>query len=48
MMAEQVEPDTFKPPHHKLNQHTEAKLEALLEEYASQFSQDETSIRTTL
>ena len=38
MMAEQVELDTFKPPHHKLKQHTEAKLEALLKEYASQFA----------
>ena len=47
MMAEQVEPDTFKPPCHKLKQHIEAKLEALLKEYASQFAQDETSIRTT-
>ena len=47
MMAEQVELDTFKPPHHKLKQHIEAKLEALLKEYASQFAQDETSIGTT-
>ena len=47
MMAEQVEPDTFKPPHHKLKQHIEAKLEALLKKYACQFTQDETSIRTT-
>ena len=48
MMAEQVEPDTFKPLHHKLKQYIEAKLEALLKEYASQFAQDETSVRTTL
>ena len=47
MMAEQVEPDIFKPPHYKLKQHTEAKLAALLKEYASQFTQDETSIGTT-
>ena len=47
MMAEQIKPDTFKPPHHKLKQHIEAKLEALLKEYASQFAQDETSIGTT-
>ena len=46
-MAEQVEPDTFKPPHHKLKQHIEAKLEALLKEYTSQFTQHETYIRTT-
>ena len=47
MIAEQVKKDTFKPPHHKLNQHIEAKLEALLKEYASQFAKDETSIGTT-
>ena len=47
MMTEQVIPDTFKPPHHKLQQHIEVKLEALLKEYASQFTQDETSIGTT-
>ena len=46
-MAEQVEPDTFKPPHHKLKQHIEAKLTALFKEYISQFAQDETSIGTT-
>ena len=33
--------------HHKLKQHIEAKLEALLKEYTSQFAQDETSIGTT-
>ena len=38
MMAEQVEPDTFKPPHHKLKQHIETKLKALLKEYNSQFN----------
>ena len=40
MMAEQVEPGTFKPPCHKLKQHIEVKPEALLKglkEYASQF-----------
>ena len=47
MMAEQVEPDSFKPPHHKLKQHIETKHDALLKEYASQFTQDETSIGTT-
>ena len=46
MMAEQVELDTFKPRHHKLKQHIDAKLQALLKEYASQFTQDETSIGT--
>ena len=47
MKAEQVEPDTVKPPHHKLKQHNEAKPEAILKEYASQITQDETSIGTT-
>ena len=47
MMAEQVKPDTFNPPHHKLKQQTGAKLEALLKEYASQFTQNETSSGTT-
>ena len=47
MMAEQVKPDTFEPPCHKLKPSIEAKLEALLKEYTSQFTQDETSIRTT-
>ena len=44
MMVEHVEPETFKPPHHKLKQYIETKLEAVLKEYASQFTQDETSI----
>ena len=44
MTWEKVELDTFKPPHHKLKQH---KLTALLKEYNSQFTQDETSIGTT-
>ena len=48
MMAEQVEPDTFKPPHRKLKQYIEAKLEALLKEYASQFAQDETPLEQVL
>ena len=30
MMAEQVEPETFKPPHYELKQNIEVKLEALL------------------
>ena len=45
-MAEKVEPGIFKPLHHKLKQHIEAKLTALLKEYNSQFAQDETSIGT--
>ena len=47
MMSGQVEPDAFEPPHHKLKPNIEAKLEALLKEYATQFTQDETSIGTT-
>ena len=34
MMAEQVKPDTFHPPHHKLKPSIESKLDALLKEYA--------------
>ena len=44
MTSEKVETDTFKPPHHKLKQHIETRLTALLKEYDSQFAQDETSI----
>ena len=47
MMTEHVEADAFEPPCHKLKQSVEAKLGALLKEYASQFAQDETSIGTT-
>ena len=47
MMAEQVEPETFKQLHHKLKPYIEAKLELLLMEYTSQFAQDETSIGAT-
>ena len=47
MMAEQVQPDIFHPPHHKLLPNIESKLDALLKEYASQFAKDETSIGTT-
>ena len=46
-MAEQVEPDTFHPPHHKLKPNIESKLDSLLKEYASQFVKDETSMGTT-
>ena len=46
-MSEQVEPDAFKPPCHKLKPTMEAKLEALLKEYESQFMRDETTIGTT-
>ena len=47
MMSEQVEPDAFESPHHKLKPTIEAKLEALLKEYTYQFAQDETSISMT-
>ena len=47
MMSEQMEPDAFEPPCHKLKPNIKAKLEALLKEYASQFAWDETSISTT-
>ena len=47
MMSEQVKPDAFEPPCHKLKPSVEAKLEAPLKEYLSQFTQDETSISIT-
>ena len=47
MMAEQVKPDTFDPPCHKLNTNTQSKLDALLKEYESQYVKDETCIQTT-
>ena len=47
MMAEQVQPDIFDPPHHKLKPGIQSKLDGLLKEYESQFTKDETSIRTT-
>ena len=46
-MAEQVQPDIFDPPHHKLKPDIQSKLDALLKEYATQFTKDETSIGTT-
>ena len=47
MMAEQVKPDVFDPPHHKLTTSIQNELDTLLKEYESQFMKDETSIRTT-
>ena len=47
MMAEQVEPDTFHPPRHKLKSSIESKLDALQKEYTSQFVKDKTSIGMT-
>ena len=37
MMSEQVEPDAFEPPCHKLKPSIKAYREALLKEYMSQF-----------
>ena len=47
MMAEQVQPDIFDPPHHKLKPSIKSKLDTLLKECESQFAKDETSIGTT-
>ena len=47
MMAEQVQPDIFHPPHHKFKPGIESKLDALLKEYETQFAKDETSFGTT-
>ena len=46
-MAEQVQLDTFDPPHHKLKTNTQNKLNVLLKEYETQFAKDEISIGTT-
>ena len=47
MMAEQVQPDIFDPPHHKLKPGIQSRLDTLLKEYETQFTKDETSIGTT-
>ena len=47
MMSKTVTSDTFNPPHHKILTPVQNSLELLLEEYKSQFTQDETSIGTT-
>ena len=47
MMAEQVQLNTFNPPHHKLRPSIESKLNALLKEYTSQFAKGKMSIETT-
>ena len=47
MMSEQVQPDIFDPPHHKLKAGIQSKLDTLLKEYPSQFTKDEISIGTT-
>ena len=47
MMAETVTSDTFNPLCHEISTPIWDSLNLLLEEYASQFTQDETSIGTT-
>ena len=47
MMAEQVTPDVFNPPCHKLTTNIQNELNALLKEYEPQFMKDKTSIGTT-
>ena len=48
MMAETVTPDSYNPLHHEISTPIWDGLNLLLEEYASQFAQDEMSIGTTL
>ena len=40
MMAEQVKPDVFNPPCHKLSTNIQNDLDALLKEYELQFAKD--------
>ena len=47
MMAKTVTSDTFNPPCHELLPAIQSNLKLLLEEYDSQFAQDETSIGMT-
>ena len=47
MMSETVTSDTFDPPCHEISTPVQNSLKLLLEEYESQFAQDETSIGTT-
>ena len=47
MMSETVMSDTFNPPCHEISTPVQNNLKLLLEEYESQFAQDETSIGTT-
>ena len=46
MMAEQVQPEIFDPPHHKLKPDIQTRLDTLLKEYETQFAKDETYIGT--
>ena len=43
-MAEQVKPDVFNPPCHKLTTNIQNELDALLKEYELQFTKDETLV----
>ena len=47
MMAEQVKPDVFNPPHHKLSTNIQNELNTLLKEYELQLLKDKMSIGTT-
>ena len=47
MMAEQVKPEIFNPPCHKLSTNIQHDLDALLKEHESQLAKDETFIGTT-
>ena len=47
MMSETITPDPFNLPCHKLSTDVNNDLELLLQEYESQFTQDETTIGTT-
>ena len=47
MIYEMVSSDTFNPPHHEISTPIQNSLKLLLEEYDSQFAQDETSVGTT-
>ena len=47
MMSKTITSDTFNPPHHEISPSVQNSLTSLLEEYNSQFAQDETSIGTT-
>ena len=47
MVAEQVQPDIFDPPHHKLKPGIQSQLDTLLKEYETQFVKHETSSGST-
>ena len=47
MITKKDEPDTFKPPCHKLRKDIETKLMELLKEYQFQFAKEEATIVTT-